>query len=112
MATRSSFPHPVEEIVNLWIPTRDGTRLAARMFRPTDAATRPVPAIIECNPYRKRDGLRHRDTLAYPYLAGHGYACLRIDLRGSGDSEGVIDDEYSEQELADLYDAIEWIAKQ
>ena len=112
MSVRSTFPHPVEEIENLEIPMGDGVHLAARVFMPTDAKSRPVPAIIECNPYRKREGLIHRDTLAYPYLAGHGYACLRIDLRGSGDSGGVIDDEYSERELRDLYDAIEWIAKQ
>ena len=112
MSVRSTFPHPVEEIENLEIPMADGVHLAARVFMPTDAKSRPVPAIIECNPYRKREGLIHRDTLAYPYLAGHGYACMRIDLRGSGESGGVIDDEYSERELRDLYDAIEWIAKQ
>jgi len=112
LSLRSKLPHPVEEIESLVIPMADGVHLAARAFMPADATSRPVPAIIECNPYRKRDGLIHRDTLAYPYLAGHGYACLRIDLRGSGDSGGVIDDEYSERELRDLCDAIEWIAKQ
>jgi len=112
VAIRHDFPHRVREIENLWIPMKDGVRLAARVFLPDDAERNPVPAIIEANPYRKRDGLLHRDTLAYPYLAGHGYACLRIDLRGSGDSEGVMLDEYSEQELSDLYEAIEWIARQ
>jgi putative CocE/NonD family hydrolase len=108
----SQFPFETEEIENLWIPMQDGVRLAARVFMPTDAGSNPVPAIIEANPYRKRDGLLHRDTLAYRYLAGHGYACLRIDLRGSGDSEGTMEDEYSQQELDDLYAAIAWIAAQ
>jgi uncharacterized protein len=112
VTVRRDSRHKIREIENIWIPMSDGIRLAARLFLPEDADRDPVPAIIEANPYRKRDGLLHRDTLAYPYLAGHGYACLRIDLRGSGDSEGVILDEYSEQELSDIYEAIEWIACQ
>ncbi len=44
-----------------------------------------MPAIIECVPYRKRDGLRFRDDEMHPYHAGHGYAVLRIDLRGTGE---------------------------
>ncbi|MEX2202122.1 MAG: CocE/NonD family hydrolase, partial [Dongiaceae bacterium] len=70
MAIRHDFPHRIREIENLWIPMPDGVRLAARVFLPDDAERNPVPAIIEANPYRKRDGLLHRDTLAYPYLAG------------------------------------------
>ena len=32
--------------------------------------------------------------MIHPYFAGHGYASLRIDLRGSGDSDGYLVDEY------------------
>ena len=46
----------------------------------------PVPAILEYLPYRKRDGTTERDALTHPYFAGHGYACVRVDMRGSGDS--------------------------
>ncbi len=53
-------------------------------------------------PYRKGDGTEARDATRYPYIAGHGYACVRLDLRGSGDSEGLIDDEYTEQEQDDV----------
>ena len=55
---------------------------------------------------------RHRDSIMHPYIAGHGYACLRVDIRGSGDSEGVLTDEYTAQELQDGYDIIQWIAAQ
>jgi putative CocE/NonD family hydrolase len=48
----------------------------------------------------------------HPYVAGHGYACLRIDLRGSGDSDGILDDEYSAREHDDLVEAIAWVARQ
>ena len=59
------------------------------MWLPVDADADPVPAILEAIPYRNRDGLKSRDEEMHPYFAGHGYACLRIDLRGTGDSEGL-----------------------
>ena len=79
---------------------------------PTDAEEQPVPAIIEYLPYRRGDGTAARDAVNQRYLAGHGYACLRIDIRGSGDSDGFFDDEYSPQEQADCVEAIAWIAAQ
>src|SRR3954452_5812708 len=51
----ASFPRPVREIENLWIPLPDGTRLAARAWLPEDAERDPAPAILEYLPYRKRD---------------------------------------------------------
>jgi predicted acyl esterase len=56
--------------------------------------------------------VRARDERNHPVFAAHGYACLRIDMRGSGDSEGLMTDMYSEAELADTRHAIEWIAAQ
>ncbi|SDL69466.1 CocE/NonD family hydrolase [Aliiruegeria lutimaris] len=109
---RSEFPHEVRAIENVWIPMRDGARLAGRLWLPEDAKTEPVPAILEYIPYRKRDFTRHRDSMMHPYVAGHGYACLRVDLRGSGDSDGVLTDEYLQQELDDGYDVIAWLAQQ
>ena len=107
-----SFPHQVEEVENLWIPVAGGARLAARLWRPAAAARQPVPALVEYLPYRKRDGTRWRDEPMHRYFAGHGYAALRIDLRGTGDSDGVLADEYSEQELADAEAALAWVAGQ
>jgi uncharacterized protein len=80
------FPRTVREIENTWIPMPDGTRLAARIWLPEDAEQDPVPVILEYLPYRKRDGTVERDQLTHPYFAGHGYACLRVDMRGTGDS--------------------------
>src|SRR5690625_8009885 len=45
-------------------------------------------------------------------MAGHGYACLRVDLRGSGDSEGVLQDEYLASELTDAEEVLAWLADQ
>eukprot|EP01035_Chromulina_nebulosa_P062017 gene62017-84814_t len=93
-------------IENQWITLKDGTRLAARIWMPDDAERGPVPAVFEFLPYRKRDGTIFRDQLTHPYFAGHGYASIRVDMRGNGDSEGLMDDEYSEQELQDACDVI------
>lgn len=107
-----SFPRGVRVIENVWIPMRDGVRLAARLWLPEDAERHPVPALLEYIPYRKRDGTRERDEPMHGYFAGHGYASLRVDLRGAGDSEGLLLDEYLPQEQDDGEDAIAWIARQ
>jgi len=108
----TEFPRPVREIENLWIPMADGVRLAARVWLPADADRKPVPAIVECIPYRKRDGTVWRDEQMHPYMAGQGYAVLRIDLRGSGDADGFIDDEYTPEEQRDCVEAIAWVSRQ
>ena len=107
--------HPsdaVEVIEHLWIPMPDGVRLAARLWLPRSADKTPVPALLEYIPYRKADMVRARDERNHPYFAAHGYACLRVDMRGSGDSEGRMDDMYSDLELSDARDVIAWIAAQ
>jgi len=103
---------PIEELPDLGIIISDGTRLSARVWRPIDAADDPVPVILEYLPYRKRDGTCARDALTHPYFAQHGYACLRVDMRGNGDSHGLMEDEYTQQELDDAVEVIAWAAAQ
>ena len=93
---------------NLWIPLADGRRLAAKVWLPAGAG--PAPAILEYLPYRKRDGTARRDATTHPVFASHGYACIRVDIAGTGESDGVFDDEYSERELSDGEEAVAWIA--
>ena len=90
----------------------DGARLAARIWLPEDAEADPVPAILEYIPYRKNDATAERDAAIHPYFAGHGYACVRVDMRGSGDSDGILNDEYLPQELEDGAEVIAWLAAQ
>ena len=71
-----------------------------------------MPAILEYLPCRRRDGTADRDALTHPYFAGHGYASVRVDMRGSGDSEGVMLGEYQKQEQDDALEIIDWIAAQ
>lgn len=107
-----TFPHTVVEHENIWIPMSDGIRLAARVWMPEDAESIAFPAILEYIPYRKRDGTRVNDDCRHRYLAGHGYVCIRLDIRGTGDSEGQITDEYTKSEQDDAVEAIAWIANQ
>ncbi len=112
MRVKTTYPRAIREIENTWIPLPDGTRLAARIWLPVDAEQQPVPAILEYLPYRKNDGTVIRDALRHPYFAGHGYAAVRVDMRGSGDSDGILLDEYLAQEQDDALEVIAWLAAQ
>src|SRR5215471_21870852 len=109
---RKDFPREVIEIEHTLIPLRDGVHLAARIWLPADAEQRPVPAILEYLPYRKRDGTVERDHLTHPYFAGNGYASIRVDMRGSGESDGLLEDEYLKQEQDDCLEVLARIAAQ
>jgi uncharacterized protein len=108
----SEFPRRVRTIEQTWIELPDGCRLAARIWLPEDAEEHPVPAVFEHLPYRLREGTAVRDSRHYPYLAGHGYACVRTDMRGAGESDGLLLDEYLPQEQEDACEVIAWIARQ
>ena len=94
----TSFPRKVREIKHCSIPLKDGSQLAARIWLPEGAEESPVPAIFEYIPYRKGDMTACVDSLMHPYFAGHGYAALRVDIRGSGESDGILIDEYNPRE--------------
>jgi putative CocE/NonD family hydrolase len=107
------LPHPVTVRPHMWIPMSDGARLAARLWLPEGAGPEaPVPAILEYHPYRKNDHTLAADEQQHRYFAGHGYAAIRVDMRGSGDSDGVLMDEYAPQEQSDGVEIIAWLAAQ
>ncbi|MFE2603040.1 CocE/NonD family hydrolase [Streptomyces mirabilis] len=107
MHIRTSFSHETTH-EDLWIPLPDGTRLHARVWRPlTDA---PVPALLEYLPDRLTDRTAPRDWQRHPWYAGHGYASVRVDARGHGNSEGLPADPYGESERADGVEVIHWLA--
>ena len=112
MINTLDFTHEIEEWSHFFIPLTDGTQLAARAWLAVNANESPVPAILEYIPYRKRDGTAIRDEQMHPYWAGFGYACIRVDMRGCGESTGLMLDEYLPQELNDAVEVIEWLAKQ
>ncbi len=100
----------MRRVDHVWIPLRDGTRLAARLWLPDDP--QPVPAILEYLPYRKGDAFAARDQRHHAYFADRGYAGVRVDIRGSGDSDGLLVDEYVPQEQDDALEVIDWLCEQ
>ncbi|GHJ40923.1 peptidase S15 [Streptomyces sp. TS71-3] len=96
---------------HVWIPLKDGARLAARIWLPADASG-PVPAVLEYIPYRKNDATAPRDVTLHGPFAQAGFASVRVDCRGSGDSDGVMLDEYHPTELADALEVLAWIERQ
>ncbi len=92
---------------HLFLPMRDGVRLHATLYLPEGEG--PWPALLEALPYRK-DDLTAKDRSEYERLAADGYAVLRVDVRGTGTSEGPALDEYPPVELDDMNDVIAWLA--
>ena len=108
----TDFAHRVRVIPHTWVPMSDGARLAVKLWIPEDAEDHPVPAICEYIPYRKNDCTAVQDNAMHAYFAGHGYVSARVDLRGSGDSDGILYDEYLPQEQSDGAEVIAWLASQ
>lgn len=102
----------IEVQENVWIPLADGRRLAARLWMPRGAATGSLPAVVEYMPYRKRDATRPRDEPIHAWFAARGYAALRVDMHGSGDSDGILAQEFQKQEQDDACEIVAWIAAQ
>ena len=112
MKTVTKFPHTFSVTEDCWIPMSDGARLAAKLWLPDSTAQRRVPTIIEVLPYRKRDIYAPRDAMHHGYFAGHGYASMRVDIRGSGDSDGHQGVFAMQQEQNDTLEVLKWIARQ
>jgi uncharacterized protein len=108
----ASAKRAVRVIDNDWVEMPDGARLAIKLRLPKDADSRPVSAVLDAVPYRKSDGTAIGDAAWGTYFASHGFAFARVDLRGSGDSPGIMVDEYTEQEQADNERVIAWLAQQ
>ena len=110
------------KIVQAWIPMRDGVRLAVNLYMPSspiEPSTQDAehgakfPAILEYLPYRKDDWTLARDWQLHSYFVKRGYVSARVDLRGTGASEGNPPDrEYSDQEQQDGLEVIDWLSKQ
>ena len=108
----------VEIHYHVQLPMRDGTLLSANLWLPIPSQLDPsqpgerFPVILEMIPYRKDDWRFITDHQRMNYLAQLGFACCRLDVRGTGSSQGVALDEYTVAETEDGYDAVEWLAVQ
>jgi hypothetical protein len=109
-----SAPKYAVRLDQAWIPMNDGVRLAATLYMPDGAKPgEKFPALLEYLPYRKDDGTAARDYPIHTYFAKRGYVSARVDIRGTGASEGRPPGrEYSEQEQLDGEQVIAWLASQ
>lgn len=102
----------VERVSVVEIPMQDGTVLRGRLWLPKGPQHRPAPAVLEYIPYRTRDAYSAADDHWGGVLAARGIAFARIDIRGSGDSDGLLRDEYLALEQDDAVEIIAWLAAQ
>jgi len=100
---------PVKHLRNVRIPMPDGVSLSADLFLP-EAAGR-FPAVLNYIPYRKEDAASYTSAICQ-YLAARGFAGVIVDIRGTGESQGIILDEYAPQEQLDGCQVIEWLSRQ
>jgi putative CocE/NonD family hydrolase len=108
-----SSPQYEIELKEAWIPMPDGVRLAADLYMPVSAKTSDrFPVLLEYLPYRKTES-RGRNYPLYSYFVRRGYVVARVDIRGTGNSEGrLIAYEYTDQEQEDGETMIDWLSKQ
>ncbi|HWM26877.1 MAG TPA: CocE/NonD family hydrolase, partial [Woeseiaceae bacterium] len=112
-ATPPSAPQYGIALREAWITMPDGVRLAADLYMPDGApAEETFPVLLEYLPYRKTEA-RSRNHSLYSYFVERGYIVARVDIRGTGNSEGrLVPYEYSEREHEDGETVIEWLSGQ
>lgn len=96
------LPVKITKLENVVIPMKDGAKLYPHIWIPESYdqlnGDDRVPGILEYLPYGKNDFTAIRDSIRHPYWAGHGYASIRVDMRGCGDWDESLPDEYLKQE--------------
>lgn len=107
-----SFPFDVVVEPHVPVTLSSGVVISVKLWLPVGAPGERFPAVLEAIPYRKDDNSLVDDSARFGFFSGHGYVGVRMDLRGSGTSTGVLEDEYSEQEQHDICEVVDWISLQ
>ena len=81
------------------VRTSDGLRLSGDVYRPNRDGR--FPALLEHIPYRKDDLDAGSDRANAITFAREGFVTVRLDVRGTGNSDGVAVDEYTAEEQRD-----------
>lgn len=108
------------QVEALYIPMRDGVRLAVDLHLPANLSPQDrLPAIVVATRYwRKLDvrrgfaWLEAGTTKAMQFFVERGYAVLSVDVRGTGASFGTRRHEWDVEEVKDGYDIAEWLVAQ
>jgi putative CocE/NonD family hydrolase len=106
--SRSKFAR----IDHVWIELENGIKLGGRLWLPKGRDETRFPTLLEYQPYRSCDFTAYRDAQTYDWLAEQGYACLKVDVRGTANSDGLHSEQFSEEYVDDALLALRWIAKQ
>ncbi|MBS1994589.1 MAG: CocE/NonD family hydrolase [Cyanobacteria bacterium SZAS LIN-3] len=95
-----------------WLTMPDGVRLAASLYIPRARRRgEKFPVLLEYLPYRKDDTFYVVDHQCFSYFAQLGFIAVKVDIRGTGASEGFIPErEYSDTEMIDCESIIEQLA--
>ena len=107
-----SLPYALVVEPHVAVSLSSGVVISVRLWLPVAAPDERFPAVLEAIPYRKDDNSLVDDSARFGYICGHGYVGVRMDLRGSGTSTGVLQDEYSPEEQHDICEVIDWISRQ
>lgn len=103
--------YEVEFVQDVRIPTGDGdVTLSGDLYRPHHSD--PVPALLMVLPYRKDGAAGIAAQASFRWYAQRGYACMLVDFRGTGSSDGVMRPPFDPGEADDAVAAIEWLAAQ
>ncbi len=108
---------------SLYVPVRDGTRLAVNIYRPAtsgQAVAEPKPVVFVFTPYRARfkddkgkvNETALDDNLGLQSLLRAGYIVAVADIRGKGASFGHRRGFQDRTEAQDGHDLVEWLAHQ
>lgn len=101
------------KIKDTFLTMKDGVKLSATIYEPKNLTrSTQLPVLLELLPYRKDDSFYARDYPLHTYFAEHGFISVKVDVRGTGSSEGKLPDrEYSDQEINDAIEIIDQISK-
>jgi putative CocE/NonD family hydrolase len=110
MPEAPSYPVLIDRRV--FVTMADGVRIGVTVYLPDAEGDGPFPVVVESVPYRKDEDCFGPDWRTYAYFAQKGIAGVRIDVRGTGASEGVAANEYTPQEMADTLEILRWAAAQ
>jgi predicted acyl esterase len=107
-----TLPYDVVVEPHVTVTLSSGVVISVKLWLPVGGLGERFPAVLEALPYRKDDNSLVDDSARFGFFSGHGYVGVRMDLRGSGTSTGILEDEYSQQEQRDICEVIDWISRQ